>query len=482
MFEQDFLCAINTDTTLTNSDLNVGNDWLAAMDAAAGDANITLQFCMMNGVHALATINVQHVTNGRATRDNHPHQPQSTSVDPGNAGNGQVLGLSSMLHYALGIWPSRDNVWTNSTVVAHGGPEPMVETQTLLAVLTGGPYGPSDAAGAANRSLIMRSCRSDGLLLKADKPATMLDAALKASGFDRWANPLAINVWGAHSDVPLLASTDADGGGSSANSTSVRFGYIIGLNLVAPFNVYPHDICSRAHASPPNAFVAWEYWGGPSREGQGRSRMKAEATQTIPVTESTPLTLPATGEPKDAATIASSYYVLAPVLQNGWVFHGEPQKIVAASSRRVSWIRLLSSCTRSNQRRRRPGDADAGGADAGADENPRRGTEGNGDDGDCDGRRDGGAGIEVRVRGALDEVAIFAVQEPTIAASTAIVRHVTCAFGAAGSVKGDRVPGIQGSTSTQRGVNNRGGGIDAWADDYLMTIRCTLQGSCECVR
>ena len=56
MFEQDFMCAINTDTNLTNSDLNVGNSWLAAMDAAAGDANITLQFCMMNGVHALVSV------------------------------------------------------------------------------------------------------------------------------------------------------------------------------------------------------------------------------------------------------------------------------------------------------------------------------------------------------------------------------------------------------------------------------------------
>jgi hypothetical protein len=38
--------------------------------------------------------------------------------------------------------------------------------QTLLAVLAGGPYGPSDGAGSANRSLVMQSCRADGVLLK----------------------------------------------------------------------------------------------------------------------------------------------------------------------------------------------------------------------------------------------------------------------------------------------------------------------------
>ena len=54
-----------------------------------------------------------------------------------------------MLHFAVGIWPSRDNIWTNSTTTGHGGPEPMPKTQTLLAFLGGGPYGPSDCEGPA---------------------------------------------------------------------------------------------------------------------------------------------------------------------------------------------------------------------------------------------------------------------------------------------------------------------------------------------
>ena len=204
MFEQDFLCAINTDTTLTNTDVDTGNAWLAAIDAAANDANITLQFCMMNGAHALATTQAGRVTNGRATRDNHPHQVQSPSLDPGNAGNGLVLGISGMLHYALGIWPSRDNVWTNSSVTEHGGPEPMPAQQTLLAVLAGGPYGPSDGAGSANRSLVLSSCRDDGVLLRADKPITMLDSALRLTGFAASEIPRAVNAWATHSQIGRL--------------------------------------------------------------------------------------------------------------------------------------------------------------------------------------------------------------------------------------------------------------------------------------
>ena len=55
---------------------------------------------MMDAVTVLSTSTLQAVTNGRATPDN-------TRVQ---AGNGEVLGISGLLQYALGIWPSRDNV------------------------------------------------------------------------------------------------------------------------------------------------------------------------------------------------------------------------------------------------------------------------------------------------------------------------------------------------------------------------------------
>jgi hypothetical protein len=408
MFEQDFMCAINTDTNLTNTDLNIGKDWLAAMDAAAGDANITLQFCMMNGVHALATTTVEHVTNGRATRDNHPHLPQSTSLDPGNAGNGQVLGISGMLHYALGIWPSRDNVWTNSTVQEHGGPEPMPKTQTLLAVLAGGPYGPSDAAGAGNKSLIMRSCRSDGVLLRADKPITMLDAALTTDAAFNREDPTslaAVNVWGTHSDLP-------DG---------LRWSYVLGLNLLKPFSVFPSDILPASGAAgaagatgvvgaadtakTSTEFVAWEYWGGP------------ETSTRVRVNSSSPLVLPATGEPANIATIASSYYVLAPVLANGWSFLGEPTKIVAASSRRVSWVQEII-----------------------------------------------GGGLEALLRGAAKENAIFAVAAPSLRmASTLSIMYANCTFGGDGARR----------KVDQAGTN---------ANDQMLKIQCTPVGmKCTCI-
>ena len=63
-------------------------------------------------------------TIGNPNRDSEFQQESFGTI--GNAG------ISGMLHYAVGIWPSRDNVWTNRSVADHGGPEPMVSLSLSL--------------------------------------------------------------------------------------------------------------------------------------------------------------------------------------------------------------------------------------------------------------------------------------------------------------------------------------------------------------
>ena len=111
-------------------------------------------------------------SNGRATGDHVVRNAQRLLV----------LGWSGLLLSAVGLYPSRDNVWTNSTVNIKGmNNESTPELQTVAAMMAGGPYGPADVAGAMNKSLIMRSCRSDGVLLRADHAGTALDATWKTS-------------------------------------------------------------------------------------------------------------------------------------------------------------------------------------------------------------------------------------------------------------------------------------------------------------
>ena len=75
MFEQDFLCSINQYTNLTRQDVFSGQTWFSAMNDAAETANVSLQLCMMNPIHTLASTTMSKATNGRATRDNHAVRP-----------------------------------------------------------------------------------------------------------------------------------------------------------------------------------------------------------------------------------------------------------------------------------------------------------------------------------------------------------------------------------------------------------------------
>ena len=178
-------------------------------------------------------------------------------------------------------------------------------------------------AGCGNRSLIMRSCRDDGVLLRADKPATMMDAAFTALQFEggTGAELAAINVWSTHSDIRR----------ASGESSAVRFGYVLGLDLLRPFNITTADILPARNSAPSwsGAYRVWKFWRGLSA-GQDTTTRLCDGT--------TPFELPAPPRSGNAAVITSSFHVLAPVLRNGWAYLGEPGKLVSASARRVRTI------------------------------------------------------------------------------------------------------------------------------------------------
>merc|ERR1719329_1402090 len=75
-------------------------------------------------------------------------------------------------------WPSFYN-YTESDPLTHA----------LMSLLSMAPVTFSDAVGATNRSLVMMTCREDGLLLKPDRPATAIDAQFQAMMFQAWPGP-----------------------------------------------------------------------------------------------------------------------------------------------------------------------------------------------------------------------------------------------------------------------------------------------------
>jgi len=194
----------------------------------------------------------------------------------------------------------------------HGMNEPMPETQTLLALLAGGPYGVADKAGSINRSLVMRTCREDGVLLRAAKPITMLDAAWRST-FERTpktslspplAGPNVTNVWGTFSQVGGL-----------------RWSYVLGIGLQEPFLLRVADLATTGE------LIAAEYWHGLLR-GQFTllSGKRSAALAACP------------NPPKQLRYMGSSYMTFSPVLSNGWCLLGEPEKIVTVSARRLAAV------------------------------------------------------------------------------------------------------------------------------------------------
>eukprot|EP01062_Namystynia_karyoxenos_P062941 TRINITY_DN55796_c0_g1_i1.p1 TRINITY_DN55796_c0_g1~~TRINITY_DN55796_c0_g1_i1.p1 ORF type:complete len:813 (+),score=232.56 TRINITY_DN55796_c0_g1_i1:69-2441(+) len=302
MFEQDFFSTITAQTMLINRDVESGMRWLQGMDEAAKDAGITLQYCMMVPSSTLASAWFQTVTNGRGTRDN-------TAV----AARLLPLGLTSLLIEAVGMWPSRDNVWTNETEDpkgVHFDPE----MNTVVAVLAGGPYGPSDKVGSANAQLIARSCMSDGVLLRPDVPLHMVDQAFKV-GFATAEPPNVWVTWSQHGPY--------------------RWTYITSFNLNNSFDLEVEN-CGEC--------VAWNFWAA-----QGAQRVTVSR-----VASGIPLRLPACPAPS-TEKLGSGYYVVAPTIYpltrsspppppaGGWVFMGELSKVVGSAAQRVKAVTRTDS-------------------------------------------------------------------------------------------------------------------------------------------
>eukprot|EP00966_Prymnesium_polylepis_P080391 1862287-Prymnesium_polylepis.1 len=104
-------------------------------------------------------------------------------------GHSWDIGLSSLLTWAVGSAPSKDTLWTstNGRFAVPGCPwtadheAPAVATHVLLALLSTGPVGISDAIGATNATLVRRMIRSDGTLLKPARPVVAVDSTLAAN-------------------------------------------------------------------------------------------------------------------------------------------------------------------------------------------------------------------------------------------------------------------------------------------------------------
>jgi hypothetical protein len=301
MFEQDFLCSYGIgDSGLTNRDVYSGATWLKHMDEAAQEFGIKLQFCMPDAYHLLESTKVWSVTNARATGDN---VRSYRSILP--------MGQNGLLFYSLGVYASRDNVWTTDSDIEQvgcGNNDFCFETNSHLdnavAVLSDGPYGIADKLGFANKTVVMYACRADGLMLRPRLPLASLDFTYTAP------DAKGSNIWAAHDDFG-----------------SYRWSYIIGVEIEKDVIITPSRLIQESIVSPPQIMVAWEVAIG--GEVSGVTAFSESHPFMFP--KSKPLNLP-----YDMPASPHTHFATAPVFPNGMAILGEFGKWATMSSGRVT--------------------------------------------------------------------------------------------------------------------------------------------------
>ena len=170
-YEVDFMSNLYIDVPEFRRTLGASNGWQSGMNAAGLSTNTAIQFCMMQPSDLLNSLQFDAATNGRA------------SDDYAGGGNWNIGG-PSLLFWALGMRPSKDNFWSSDGQPRQPGfdqsnPGTNGELNAILATMSMGPVGPSDGAGQHNATRIMRTCSADGTILQPERPMTPIDATYR---------------------------------------------------------------------------------------------------------------------------------------------------------------------------------------------------------------------------------------------------------------------------------------------------------------
>ncbi len=176
VYEQDWLNVQTQSMNWTLQTVDGAKNWLLQMGNAAKRHDLPIQYCMSWPRHMLQSLQVDAVTQARASDD----------VLPDN-GFSMALGVTSMVSFALGVTPHKDSFWSTSQPPPNNPYkhfEHASKLESIIATYSTGPVAPSDKKEYLDVDLIMKSCTQDGTLLKPDLPAVRTDTTILAqAGF-----------------------------------------------------------------------------------------------------------------------------------------------------------------------------------------------------------------------------------------------------------------------------------------------------------
>jgi hypothetical protein len=264
-YEQDWLGVAG----IPNMNLNDPPAYLNLMAAAAATNGINMQYCMVQGRDYLQGSLYPNLMTTR------------TCPDVFDTNNWTAFLYGSRIAHAMGIWPWCDVFRSAAT------------RNLLISTLSAGPVGPGDAIGTVNATNLLRSVRSDGVIVKPDVPLVPVDDAYvnDALGLKR----------------PFVATTYTDHGDSRAVYV---FAYgENAANLSASFKPADFGISSNAYVY--NYFAA--------------TGTVVSAGSTFNFTTTMP-----------NGTTGGSYYVAVPIGPSGIAFLGDTNKFVTRGKKRLA--------------------------------------------------------------------------------------------------------------------------------------------------
>jgi hypothetical protein len=178
--------------------------------------------------------------------------------------------------------------------------EPNAELQTLVATLTASIVGPGDGLHDLNMTRLMRSCRADGTVLKADRPAIAID-----------------QVWAKADTRSEISFTFSKLPNPPSVGGTFSVHYLLAADVTTSYNITPADLGVSPSATTAS-FIAYNYYSG----------------TVVPFGTDMPLQLLSAQTGQTAAAVKFDYYTISPVGPDGVAFIGEPNKYITASSKR----------------------------------------------------------------------------------------------------------------------------------------------------
>jgi hypothetical protein len=179
--------------------VSVFKSWMTGMGDGAAANDVGVLYCCappnihMNGVTVPAAYAVRASPDYVWGAGGRPLKLPTVqwAIGPDNAFHWSGLGLLPYKDTFISNFTStqKSGGWTNDTKQwpsFKGYHEMNAPTHALMSLLSMASVTFGDAVGESNKTLLMQLCREDGMLLKADRPATAIDAQFQAMMFNTW--------------------------------------------------------------------------------------------------------------------------------------------------------------------------------------------------------------------------------------------------------------------------------------------------------